>query len=517
MVWTFVKVALFFCLIAALALLSGALAANGGGIRLQAFNYEFVLGPVQSVVAILLALVAVWLVLRLLALLSALVRFFNGDENAISRFFDAGSDRKGLNALTDSMTALASGNGTEAMALAAKADRYLHQPHLTNLISAQAAELAGDRKKAAAVYRRLLDDPRTRFVGVRGLMKQKLDEGDRETALRLAEKAFQMQPANRDIQETLFQLQTAQGDWAGARKVLGAELKSGHMPRDVHRRRDALLALQEAKAVLSDDLSIEAREAALVANRQSPDLIPAAVMAAQGLAADGKAKQASRILIKAWEVQPHPDLAAAYAALKIDETPAQRLERFRPLFAAAPEAEETRLQRAELQIAAEDFPAARRTLGDLPETHPTARALTLMAAIERGAGADDSVVRGWLTRALSAPRGPQWVCDKCQQVNAAWSPVCDNCGGFDTLSWREPPGAARAPSPTDILPLIVGKPAEVSVAEKVEPVVPAPEPAVAEPEPEPVPEPEPPAPKAEKGAVYDAEFFEPAPGGRVKK
>ena len=45
-----------------------------------------------------------------------------------------------------------------------------------------------------------------------------------------------------------------------------------------------------------------------------------------------------------------------------------------------------------------------------------ARALTLMAAIERGAGADDSVVRGWLTRALSAPRGPQWVCDKCQQV-----------------------------------------------------------------------------------------------------
>jgi hypothetical protein len=40
---------------------------------------------------------------------------------------------------------------------------------------------------------------------------------------------------------------------------------------------------------------------------------------------------------------------------------------------------------------------------------------------------------------LSASRGPQWVCDKCQHTNAVWSPVCDNCGGFDTLSWREPP------------------------------------------------------------------------------
>ena len=41
------------------------------------------------------------------------------------------------------------------------------------------------------------------------------------------------------------------------------------------------------------------------------------------------------------------------------------------------------------------------------------RALTIMAAIERGEGSSDEVVRGWLTKALPAPRGPQWVCDKC--------------------------------------------------------------------------------------------------------
>jgi HemY protein len=95
-------------------------------------------------------------------------------------------------------------------------------------------------------------------------------------------------------------------------------------------------------------------------------------------------------------------------------------------------------------------------LGDLVESHPTTRALTIMAAIERGEGGDDAVVRAWLTKALSASRGPEWVCDKCQHINAAWSPVCDSCGGFDTLSWREPAHAATASTSTDLLPLVIG-------------------------------------------------------------
>ena len=76
---------------------------------------------------------------------------------------------------------------------------------------------------------------------------------------------------------------------------------------------------------------------------------------------------------------------------------------------------------AELNIAAEDFPEAKRSLGDLVTTAPTARNLTLMAAIERGEGSSDDIVRGWLTKALTASRGPQWVCSSCQQVHVAWA------------------------------------------------------------------------------------------------
>ena len=104
---------------------------------------------------------------------------------------------------------------------------------------------------------------------------------------------------------------------------------------------------------------------------------------------------------------------------------------------------ESRLLEAELALAAEDFPAARKALGDLAETEPTTRSLALMAAIERGQGAPDEVVRGWLAKALVASRGPQWVCGNCTHIHAAWAPVCENCGAFDTLDWKTPPHAAR--------------------------------------------------------------------------
>ena len=459
MIWSLLKVLLFVVAIAALTLGAGYLMDTGGGLRVAVAGWEFSLGPVQAVISALVLVALVWLVMKFAGFLVAVLRFLNGDETALSRYFDRNRERKGFEALSDGLMALASGEGRLAMSKATRAERLLHRPDLTNLISAQAAEMVGDTKKAEEVYRRLLSDDRTRFVGIRGIMKQKLAEGDTATAMKLAEKAFALKPRHKELQDILLELQAGQGDWTGARATLAAKARSGYLPRDVHKRRDAVLALQEARGVFEAGRSIEAREAAIAANRKSPDLIPAAAMAARSYIADGKPKYAARVLKKAWEAQPHPDLAAAFAEIAPDETAAERLKRFHALTSVHPEHEETRLLLAELDIVAEDFPAARRALGDLAEKHPTARALTIMAAIERGEGSDDAVVRGWLTRALTASRGPQWVCDKCHNIQSQWAPVCDNCGGFDTLSWREAPeGLGPSPTQTEMLPLIVGTP-----------------------------------------------------------
>ncbi|PZX19007.1 HemY protein [Palleronia aestuarii] len=458
MLWSLLKIVLFFFVVAALALGAEWLMEAEGTLRLAFAGTEFTLGPLQTVIAVLLLVLAVWIVLKLLGLLVAFLRFVNGDETAVTRYFSRNREKKGLNALADALLALASGEGKEAQAKAQRAERYLDRPDLTKLLLAQSHEMTGETGKAEAVYKQLLENDRTRFVGVRGLMKQKLDAGDTATALALAERAFALKPKHVETQDTLLRLQAAKHDWSGARNTLGAKLKHGSLPRDVHRRRDAVLALSEARDLVADNTTIEAREAAIEANRLSPDLIPAAAMAARGYIARGQNRYATRVLKKAWDAQPHPDLAAAFAEIAPEETPEQRIRRFNTLTKLKPDHPETRMLLAELHIANEDFPAARRALGDLATASPTARSVTIMAAIERGEGADDAIVRGWLTKAVNVPRGPQWVCGNCHAVHSSWDPICGNCGAFDTLAWTEPrEGVVAMPSQTEMLPLIVGQ------------------------------------------------------------
>src|SRR6056297_4211505 len=457
MLWSILKIVGFIALVSAATLGAAHLIEMEGGVRIVFGGQEFNLTPIKGVIALIGLLVALWLLLKLVSLLVATLKFINGDETAISRYFDKNRQEKGYRALSEGMMALASGEGDLAMSKANKAEKYLRKPDLTNLITAQAAELSGDTRKAEAVYKKLLKDDRTRFVGVRGLMKQKLAAGETETALKLAKTAFALKPRHGEVQDALLRLQAQTEDWKGARETLNAKLKYGSLPRDLHKRRDAVLALSEARDILDEGKDIEAREAAIEANRMSPDLVAAAVLAARSYIEKGSKRNAWRVIRKAWNAQPHPDLAAVFAEIEPSETPANRVKRFAKLLKIHPQHRETRLVKAELHIAAEEFPAARRALGDLAEVDADARALTIMAAIERGEGAADSVVKGWLARALSAPRGPQWVCDKCQHIHSQWVPSCENCGTFDTLSWRAPPSSPMAtPTGLEMLPLIVG-------------------------------------------------------------
>ncbi|WP_415922464.1 heme biosynthesis protein HemY [Tateyamaria sp. SN6-1] len=457
MIWSLLKIVIFVVAVAALALGAGWLLESEGGITIVVAGTEYPFGPLQSVIGLVLLVLAVWIGLKVLGLLVATWKFLNGDETAMSRYFDRNRAAKGYDALSQGMMALASGEGRLALAKAEKANRYLDRPELTNLLTAQAAEMAGDRKKAEETYRKLVENDATRFVGVRGILKQKLADGDTDTALKLAEKAFALKPKHVETQDVLLQLQADKEDWSGARETLNAKLKHGSLPRDVHRRRNAVLALSQARAVLEDDATIEARETAIEANRLSPDLIPAAVMAAQSYIEQGQKKYATRVLKKAWEAQPHPDVAAAFAQIEPDETPTARIKRFAPLTRAKPDDSETKMLLAELNLAAEEFPAARRALGNLVETDPTTRSVTLMAAIERGEGASDAVVQGWLARAVTAPRGPQWVCSNCQNIHGDWAPTCSNCNAFDTLTWTRPPNAEMSlPGGSEMLPLLIG-------------------------------------------------------------
>jgi HemY protein len=454
MLWSLIKILIFVAMVMLISFGAGRLMEAQGGVMIQYAGLELSFGALQAALLVLGLLVSFWLVLKLLGLVVALLRFINGDETALSRYFDRNRERRGFEALSDGLMALASGDGRDAMAKARKADRLLNRPDLTNLIMAQAAVANGDRQTAKATYKKLLKDPKTRFVGTYGLLQQHLQDGDTEVALKLAEHAFALKPRHGETQDVLLKLQAGREDWRGVRTTLTAKLKHGSLPKDVHKRRDAVFALSQSRDLRAEGKLDEAQTYAVEANRLAPGLVPAALLSAEGHREQNNVKQASRILRAAWQLAPHPDLAAGFAALAPDEASAARLKRFGQFTKGTESHPETKMLMAELYVAMADFDAARQALGDLAKSDPTMRALTILAAIERGDGADDQSVRRLLTQAISAQRDPQWICDNCGHVHHDWEPVCLNCEAIDSIAWKRPP-MSEAVSP-DMLPLIVG-------------------------------------------------------------
>ncbi|MEO8531267.1 MAG: heme biosynthesis HemY N-terminal domain-containing protein, partial [Deltaproteobacteria bacterium] len=196
-----VRISVFIALIAGLSFSAVYLADNGGTVRVIIAETEFNPGPVQLMIAVGALLVAIWLFFRVLGLVFATIRFVTGDETAISRYFNRNRERKGFEALADSLIALASGDARGAYKSSARAEKLLGRPELTDLITAQAAERAGETARATASYKRLLGHSATRFAAVRGLLGQRLAAGDVDQALKLAEKAIEMKPANGEVQD----------------------------------------------------------------------------------------------------------------------------------------------------------------------------------------------------------------------------------------------------------------------------------------------------------------------------
>ena len=120
MLWSLVKILIFVGLVTAATYGAVMLGEISGHAQITLAGLEFRLGPVESLVAILVFIGLVWLLFKFIGLAAALFRFLNGDETALSRYFTRNRERRGYEALADGMMALASGEGHLALAKAAK-------------------------------------------------------------------------------------------------------------------------------------------------------------------------------------------------------------------------------------------------------------------------------------------------------------------------------------------------------------------------------------------------------------
>jgi HemY protein len=385
-------------------------------------------------VAAALLLVAVGILFVFFRLIVALL----STPEMVGEWSRARRARQGYQALSRGLVAAAAGDSQEAKRFAKQGEKLLGEAPLGLLLRAQAAQLEGNDDVQSESYRAMLEHSDTEFLGLRGLFMQAMRKGDEEEAIKYAGRANTLKPKAAWASHALFDLHVGRHEWDEAQAILKKQVRARLISGDIARRRRAVVL---AAAALDADRTGDEKNAlarALDAVGLAPALIPAAVLAARKLTKEGRTWKAQDIVEAAWALSPHPELAAAYAAIHPNDDTAARARRMSALVQLNPNHAESRLVAAEQAIAQAQWFDARSALEPLTQAPPTARACVLMAEIAQEERGDMTAAQGWLARAARSPRDAQWRCAHCGFVMQDWAPICSNCDAFDSLSWVAP-------------------------------------------------------------------------------
>jgi HemY protein len=451
---------------------TGDVVLSWGGYRVQTTLPVFVLAlGIVIVVAMM-----VWAILRGLWRTPERIRRSRRERR----------QARGRHAITQGLLAIGHGDSTAARVHADVARKHAAHDPLALLLHAQSAQLDGDREGAQRAFRAMAEREDTRLLGLRGLFIEAQRADDPVAAVMLAEEALKLSPSSSWASHAVLGFCCAKGDWAGALKILDNNQSAGLIDKATYRRQRGVLLTARALELEKVDRDL-ARESVMEAVKLAPTLVPAAVLASKFESEAHQVRRSMRLVETAWLEQPHPDLADAYAHVKLGDSARQRLVRVETLAAKTPGHIEGALAIARAAIDASEFAKARAALEPFIAA-PTQRVALLMAELERTEHGDSGRARAWTLRAVRAAHDPAWTADG--YVSDRWRPVSPVTGRLDAFQWQTPVAAL----PSDKGPAIETSPFEeamLATPRRAVVIAPPPEPAN-EPPAEPA-EPEPPA------------------------
>jgi HemY protein len=341
---------------------------------------------------------------------------------------------RGRHAITQGLLAIGHGDAATARAHANVARRHAAHDPLALLLHAQSAQLDGNREGARAAFRAMAEREDTRLLGLRGLFIEAQRADDAIAAVTIAEEALKLAPASTWASHAVLGYRCARSDWDGALAILDNNRDAGLIDKATWRRQRGVLLTARALELEKIDRD-RSRECAMEAVKLAPTLVPAAVLASKYQTEAHQTRRSMRIVETAWLANPHPDLADAYAHVRLGDSARQRLVRVETLAAKMPGHFEGALAIARAAIDASEFARAREALAPLI-ADPTQRVAMLMAEIERTEHGDAGRARAWTLRAVRARHDPVWTADG--YISDRWRPVSPVSGRLDAFQWQTP-------------------------------------------------------------------------------
>ena len=386
---------------------------------------------------------------------------------------------QGHRALALGMIAVSAGEPAEAYRQASRAQRLLSAPQLTDLLSAQAANLSGDHRAAGRYFTSLTGNADTAFLGHIGLARLALEDDRSDDALAEAQKALSLRPKSALAARQVMVLQAERGNWDAALPALNVmalnmptpqmttpntkapNTKAGADDEDaqVIARHRAALNFLLAREGVPEFMGAESTGGGFMETGSSgpvhsstvnqlqtalaawPAFWPAAILLADIYLAAAAPRKAVKSLEAAFRAMPHAAIATRLQTAW-NSNEGKTVARLLKLVAASGDtAHEARSVVAAVALAHGLTGEAGRLIGEIPDAERDAATWRLAAQLaESGDNPDPAAANKALRMAGEAPRPRRWQCTSCQQLHDRWQAHCAGCAGFATLEWRRPDG-----------------------------------------------------------------------------
>lgn len=425
-----IRILFFLIVVFCLGLGFAWLADRPGDLVITFSGYEYqvtLMVAAAAAVALIAAIMVGWWI----------VKSIWNSPRAVNRYFRARRRDRGYQSLSTGLIAAGSGDSGLARKMRKQALGMLNadQEPLLHLLDAQTMLLENRHDEARTKFEQMLDDPETKQLGLRGLYLEAQRLGERDVARHYAEQAAEIAPQLVWASNAAIETRTAEGDWAGALKLVESQASTKQISKEEASRRRVVLLTAKAMAEIDTDPAAS-RSAALEANKLMPDFVPAALAAGRVLFRSEEIRKGSRILEAIWKKSPHPEVADLYIHARSGDSTHDRLKRARRLEGLKKNHVEASLAVARAANDAGEFRVAREAIESALKLQPRESAYLLLADVEENETGDQGRVRHWLAMAVRAPRDPAWTADG--YVSEHWAPLSPITGALGAFEWKVP-------------------------------------------------------------------------------
>lgn len=354
-----------------------------------------------------------------LSLIFRTLSFVKNTPKSIAVYNNKKSHTKGLQALAYGLSAVAAGDIKSAKYYTKRATKFMTDDFgLSALLSGLTARLSGDEKQASKSFQSLLKHRETSYLGLRGLMQVAIEKGDIRYANVLANKAYDQNPKQPWVIQTLYDLKIRSRDYIGALELLPKLVKTSSLAKSKLKKQEAILRFKNNEIIRSYKLY--------------PSSLPIALGMLKDLSVNNKRRKSLNIIKKIWGDTPHPKLLdywIKYAPKKTHDNRLALIAWMEALHQVNSKSASGSLYIGEAILNLGQGEQAARFLKQAIKANPTSRAYQLMHRID--------VMGGWMDNVPTATSDKTWICTKTGKIFDKWHAVND-AGDFNSIKWAYP-------------------------------------------------------------------------------